>query len=429
MKKISYIIGTLILCSFFSCEDVVIGPKEPEAPWNCGPVTGISITPINGGAEISYDIPENSDVLYVMAEYERNGKKFTEKSSIHKNMLVIEGFHRVEQVKATIYAVNRYEQRSEPVTVEFEPLESLIDLSVRSLGMVPSFGGIVASWENLQTTELGVRLMTYDDSLYHALVTREMYFTQIEKEKHSFRGFKAVETTFAIAFEDKWGNVSDTVQFTATPYFEALVAKPYADYRANIPYDNISDLQPTVRPITNLWDNIVNSGTYGHGWLTQPGSSGLSITIDMKQVVKLSRILHHAYHHNTPYGQVNITEMEVWGTDKIDYEKLQDRDYWLDSLSLATGHIVGLDPTMPLPERTFKDDWQYLGYHAVPVYTTSADIQALAENGAEYEMPIEAKPVRYIRMFVRGIGLGMRMDNYFSAGEITFYGDNTVPQE
>ena len=51
-------------------------------------------------------------------------------------------------------------------------------------------------------------------------------------------------------------------------------------------------------------------------------------------------------------------------------------------------------------------------------------------SGAEYEMPIDAKPVRYVRIFAREVAGNMPppSNNYFSMGEITFYGDNTVPQ-
>lgn len=428
MNKISYyILALLIAISLFSCEDVQTGPREPSGPWNAGPITEFTVTPINGGAEITYTIPDDPDILYVLAEYERNGKIFTEKSSIHSNKITIEGFHRVERVKATLYAVNKYEQRSAPVELEFEPLESLIDIAFESLKAMPGFGGLIVSWDNPKTTELGVRLMTYDDSLYYQLVTREMYYSQVENERHPFRGFEAVETTFALAFEDKWGNTSDTLQLTTTPFYETMVPKPYSDYRSNIPYDNTSNL--STRRMDLLWDGIVN--TSGHGWLTGNGFSGRSITIDMKQKVKLSRIVHHPYHVNAVYGQRNITQMEIWGTDEIDFNQLGNRNYWLDSLSLANGYIHDVDPSLALdlPKPNFKDDWEYLGWHSVPIYTVAADIQQLSREGSVYEMPIDAEPVRYIRIFVREIVFTQYLDNYFSMSEITFYGDNTVSQE
>lgn len=427
MKKYRMIIMMMALCSLFACKH---DDKELSRAWVSGPIEGYKITPINGGATITYDIPNDPDILYIMAEYERNGKVFTEKSSVHKNTLTIEGFNTTDKVPFNLFKVNKHEQRSQPLVLEFEPLESLISIAQKSLNIVPGFGGIVAGWENPNTTEFGVRLMVKDED--DELVTKEMYFSSTKDERRPFRGFDPVETTFAISFEDKWGNISDTTLFTTTPFLETMVSKPYVDFRANIPYDNTSTLSGWN--IRNLWDNIVN--TSRHGWLTAPGNSGLSITIDLKQVVKLSRIVIHGYHVNAVYTQANFTQFEMWGTDKIDFSKLSDRPYWLDEYSVRNNVIHGVDNTTVLPDRTFKDDWQYLGWHAIPRFDRMVPPDPQGElnlgiNGTEYEMPLDAQPVRYIRLYVREI-MGVMpppADNYFSMGEITVYGDNTVPQE
>ena len=424
MKKYSIIItlGLLAFC-FFSCKH-----EDATKPWNPGAIAGYVVTPINGGATISYTIPDDPDILYVMAEYERNGKVFTEKSSVYKNTLTIAGFDNQNLVKVTLYKVNKYEQRSEPVTIEFEPLESLVSIAKNSLTFITGFGGIIASWNNPKMTELGVHLMVADTANNSKLVDSQRYFSALPNESHAFRGFVAKVTTFAIAFEDKWGNISDTIRYTTTPFFERVIPKPYADYRSFIPYDNTSNL-PGAHGIALLWDNIVN--TSGHGWLTAPGNSGLSMTFDMKEVAKLSRIVIHGYHINSPYGQANITQFELWGTNKIDLNKLSDLPYWLDETSVRNGAILKVPPTTQLPARTFKDDWQYLGYNSIPVYTLSADILAQSANGTEYTMPVSALPVRYVRLFVRGIAMVSPppANNYWSMGEITFYGDDTVPQQ
>ncbi|MCF3108745.1 DUF4959 domain-containing protein [Niabella sp. CC-SYL272] len=429
MKKYSFIIGLIVLGLLYACR------KEKEKTpgvWNSAPVTVSSITPINGGAIIAYDVPKEDNLLYVMVEYERNGQIFTEKSSVYKNTLRIEGFNLPEhtKVKAKVYKVNKQEQRSESTEVEFEPMEGLVSLAKKSIRLQPGFGGIVANWENQTSTELGLRLLAPGE-IRKDLETKEVYFTTVANDKHAFRGFDPEPTDFALTFEDKWGNTSDTIRYSTTPFYETVIPKPYADYRANIPYDNTTTL--SGKPFSSLWDNVVN--TSGHGWLTTQGSSGLSITFDMKQVVKLSRIVIHGYHVNSPYGQVNIQQFEAWGTDKIDFSKLPDRPYWLDSLSVRWGAIAGVDPTTVLPATSFKNDWQYLGWHAIPRYDLMVppDQQAIANisaNGTEYEMPIDAKPVRYVRIFVRQVGNMMPppSNNYFSMGEITFYGDNTVPQ-
>ena len=313
----SVLIIIIVAWAFFACEDD--NKKMTGEQWNSEPIKEYAVQPINGGATITYAIPNDPDLLCVMAEYERNGKTFTETSSMYKNSLTLEGFHRVNRVQAKIYKVNKSRQKSAQLIVEFEPLESPIDIAASSLEMQPMFGGIMAKWENPLMTEFGVRLFVPDSLNNDELVTREIYFSTLENEKRAFRGFASEETTFGISFEDKWGNISDTVTLTTTPYFEVLVPKPYADFRTFIPYDNTSTYRANYTT-DKLWDNIANAPF--NGFLTRAGNSGLSFTIDIKQVVKLSRIVIHGYHCDVPYDEANILQFELWGTDKIDYDKL-----------------------------------------------------------------------------------------------------------
>jgi hypothetical protein len=418
----------LALSSFFSCKRE---KNLSSGIWNSGPLTGYEVTPINGGARITYDVPRNNDLLYVMAEYERNGKVFTDKASVYTNALKIEGFGTEDPVTVKLYKVNRKGQRSEPVTVEFKPLKSLVAIAHDSLKLLTTFGGITASWSNPFATSLGVRLMTLDSTTGH-FKTDTMYFSESKHDEHTFRGYAAKETTFGISFEDKWGNVSDTTYLKTTPFFETKIAKPYKDVRAEIPYDNTTDLSSHYS-FSHLWDNIVN--TSHSGWLSATGSSGLSITIDMGQYVKLSRIVFHNYHLNDPYSNVNITRCEMWGTDTIYIDKLKDKDYWLDEYSVRNDAIHGVSNTYQLPAKTFENVWQYLGFYSIPRYDQEVppDNQAilnLAANGWQMIMPLDDKPVRYVRIYAREVVGTMPppANNYFSLGEITFYGDNTVPQ-
>lgn len=423
MNKIDIIAASsLLFISLASCER-----NKELASWNVGPLEEYTVTPINGGATITYAIPDDPEILYIMAEYERNGKTFTEKSSVHKNSLTIEGFNSTMPVKANLYKVNKHEQRSAPLSIEFTPLESLVSIAKNSLKIKATFGGVYATWDNPSGTELGVRLMANNKDKNNELETQTVYFSSLGKGKYAFRGFENEEREFAIAFEDKWGNTSDTVRLMTTPLFEKVIEKPYADFRSSIPYDNTTDLDSRYS-LSHLWDNQGNVSF--NGWLTKSGSSGRSFTIDLKKVVKLSRIVTHPYNHDQPYWQVNITGYELWGTDKIDYELLKDKSYWLDEESVREGGILDVNPTTALPEHTFKDDWQYLGLHMWPDYrAVKADERAFAANGAEFDLPEEANPVRYLRFFVRQVVmLPVATNNYFSLGEITLYGDDNVPQ-
>ena len=433
MKKYSFAIVLLILCSFLSCDNKDDGAKE----WDSDPIENYSITPIHGGAVITYTVPEDPELLYIMVEYERNGKIFTTKSSTYKNTITIEGFNTTKKVQVTLYKANQQEERSRPVVLEFQPLDSPVSLAAKSLDFQTGFGGITVSWENISTTEFGVRLMVEDED--GELVTEEMYFSALPRENRAFRGFENKLTKFALSFEDKWGNISDTTYYVTTPFFEIQIPKPYADARPLIPHDNITDYS-SAYPFSATWNGVV--GTLSEGWFTTSGSYGISMTWDMKQVAKLSRMILHPRGNGAGhiYWQCNILDFEIWGTDKIDPTKLPpaDKDYWLDEFSVRNGvYLIGNSATNPaipinhpLPAGTFKDDWQYLGRHQVTRLTDQAAMDQQNIDGHPFDLPIDALPVRYIRLYARAIDAASPPTaNYIAIGEITFFGDNTVPQD
>jgi hypothetical protein len=417
MKKCNLSTLAILLTAvlYWSCAE-----KE-QALWTPGPIEDCYVTPIPGGAIIHYAIPDDRDILYVMAEYERNGNFFTEKASVHKNVLTVEGFTTSETVQVTLYKVNRKEQKSEPVYLTFEPLESPIKGAFESLSLIPVFGGVRVSWENPARIEMGMRLMVkYDDGLK----TEDMYFSTAASVQYPVRNLVDSLTTFAVILEDKWGNVSDTLYSTCKPFYEAEIPKPYVDARTLIPHDNISNLNATY-PFTKTYDGITGNGT--NGWLSASGSSGLSVTWDLKQVAKLSRFTlwprTRANNTGDAYLQVNILWFEMWGTPALDPDRLQEPDYWLDDFPPGT---------VTLPPRTFKDDWVHLGEHRVVILDPS-DVSGrlnILNYGNQFELPIEAGPVRYVRLFCREANnVSPPMNNYFAIGEISFHGDTNFSQE
>lgn len=427
MKRIIFYFIILGLAFQFGCDD---DEGEKITMWDSDPIQEYEIEPIYGGAIVYYDIPNDESLLYVMVEYERDGETFTEKSSIYNNNVRIEGFNHQNEVTAQLYKVNKNGERSRPLEIKFTPLESVVKLAHNSLELTFTFGGVIARWENITNTSLGVHLIGANE-ITRDIETKEVYFSSAEKDVYAFRGFEPEEATFGVYFQDKWGNLSDTTMITGSPLYETAIEKPYIDFRSQIPYDNTTNLSAAYL-FGNIWDNIVN--TSRNGWLTVSGSSGLSITIDIGKPVKLSRIVIHGYHINSPYGQVNVTNWEGWATREIDYDKLEDKDYWLDEHSVRIGAIHGVPTDYILPEHTFKDDWEYLGYHEITRYDLAnppdpQGVLNLSANGMEYVMPLDAEPVQYIRFYAREVS-GIKPppnSNYFSMGEFTVYGDDTVP--
>lgn len=415
------------ICLLNACEDDQQTGKKPN------PILkdAVTITPTHGGAIITYSIPKDPTILYVMAEYNRNGKSIAVRSSVNKNSLIIEGLNTTNPVSVTLYTVSRNDEiKSDPLMVDFTPLESPINMINRTSTILIGFGGVVVAWENPAKTELGVRLRV--DSL-GTMLEKDMYFSDIEFDSHAFRGFEDVETTFVVNFEDKWGNVSETKQITGTPHFETEVAKPWSDLRTTIPYDNIAELYGTYH-FEKVWDGVT-SGDH-NVYLSVYGQPGCSMTFDLGQVVKLSRMAmwpnveRHREAASSVYGQVHIHEFEMWGTKALDPSKLPPSgpdSYWLHPLSaVQTGQT--------LPDHTFMDDWVYLGRYTITrldlLGESQEAIYSQGEAGHHFEIPIEYEPVRIIRFFpLNAGGTAPPSGNYWQIGELSFWGNTKIPQD
>ena len=402
---------------------VLLGACNDQKPEGNQPFpileSDIHITPINGGAIVTYSIPKDPDILYVMAEYERNGELFTERASIYVNSLTIEGFNTMNPVSATLYTVNDQEIKSAPLIFNFTPLEAPVSLASKSTHIIPYFGGILVSWENITKKELGIRVMKKEDEV---MVEKDMYYSSFEFENRTFRGFESVETTFALTFEDQWGNISDTVYYVGTPLFEKLIEKPWIDMRPSIPYDNLSG------NLASVWDGAIQ---YGVEYITSSGSAGCSFTFDLGKAVKLSQMAiwpSVQLGYAAPlvvYGNLNIMKFEMWGTKELELSKLTgNTSYWLHANSASEN---GLE----LPEETFMDDWVYLGHFEVErldlLGGSEDEMFASGEEGFHFEIPIECDPVRYIRFFPLCTNVSCPIpSNWWRVMELSFWGDDTV---
>lgn len=408
MNKIFYLILLLFVQVLCSCNEENVESSEKPTP-----LTEYQITPINGGAVITYTVPNDPTVLCVTAEYNRNGQKFIERSSYHKNSLRIEGFKLIEPVKVSLYTENSHEVRSEPVTIEFTPLKSLVDLTKESMQISTTFGGINLSWDNISNTELNIHLLAFIDG---ELAKEEIYFSAQKHESRAYRGYESIETKFAIVIGDKWQNISDTIFYETTPIFEMEVPKPWEDMRAYVYGDNLTEYGPS-HMFNKFYDELIGGGSLGY--LNQAGSQGNSFTFDLKEIFKLSRLKFWPSLWpgaiGDVYGNVNITEFSMWGSPVLDTTKPDS--YWVNSEN---------------PTGTFKEDWVYLGYFVRERLdlqgATDAEIwQRGAVDGDEFILPEDLGPVRYIRFFAEANAGGKPVpNNYWQLGELSFFGTNQI---
>ena len=436
MKRlIKYIILVCCICLLNACEETKEKGNKPD------PIVKYEIIPIHGGAIVNYSIPADPEILYVMAEYERNGNPFTERSSYHNNSITIQGFNTTGTVNAVIYTVNRHEVKSDPLQIAFQPLEPVVSLVRQSTKIVDGFGGIIVSWENIYEIDLAIHLMV--DSL-GTKIEKDVFFSSRESDTYPFRGFEPVETNYALTFSDKWGNVSDTLFYTGTPIPEYEVPKPWFDRRALIPYDNTTTSAAAAYGFPNVWDG---GFAMTQRYLPLSGGSGSSMTFEFPVAVKLSRMVMWPYMHPTytakenVYGQVHIHVFEMWGTMEIDQSKLPPADpsYWLHPFSADQndleppwqGSFADLTPEeiQELPD-CFAKDWIYLGRYSIERLdlqgASDEEIWAQGERGHPFDFP-DLPPVKVIRFFpIATRDASPPASNYWQICELSFWGDTSI---
>ncbi|KAA6324774.1 hypothetical protein EZS27_025937 [termite gut metagenome] len=388
------------LALMFCCNELpfIQTPTDSTPP---PPVTNPEAKSIPGGAKITYDIPSSDDdISYVKAEYNYKGKLWTVRTSIYNDTLLIEGLGSVEPVIATLYVVDHSENISKPATVSFTPETPPVETIFNSLNLVADFGGILVTWTNETTTEIGISVLV-EDSLG---IMREQN-TKFSKEKDGilvFRGFDPKEARFAVTIVDKWGNTSDTKETVLTPLFERLLDKSTFS-TANLPGDNQTIYNNQLYKAwfdgntTSLWVSDITDASWNFP---------MYVSLDFGVIAQLSRFRLWPQ-PNFYYGNYTFRKFEVWGTDEL--KSGMSETYWKDG--------------------TWKTDWIKFNDYEVkrpsgntaPTNSPTGEDLAAAQAGWEFLVPLEMPKCRYVRFVINTIwssGAGLCM------GEVSFWGDD-----
>jgi hypothetical protein len=365
MKNTGIILLILFLLS--ACEEYVRGPmiNDEYAP---SPIINPVVVNTPGGAEVSYNLPDETDLLYVVAEYTlSNGEKYETRSSIFINVVIIEGYGDTLKHEVTLYTVDRSENKSASVIVEIQPLTPPVKLVQESISVTPDFGGVLFTWENPTNAPLVFEVLAIDST--GTLSTIETVYSGITEGRYSLRGFDPVETEFGIIIRDKWFNYSDTISLFVTPMFEFKLDKLLFS-NADFPGD--TDMNGWEGRFEYAFDDDIstfNHSLAGTGWPQ-------FFTIDLGVLAKLSRVnIIQRQDERFLYGHGNPRLFEIWGTN----------DYPSDSIM-------------------YPDEW-YLLKECVAMRPTeqggTADEDALhVLEGDEFTFTIDDPPFRYIRVLV-----------------------------
>lgn len=394
MKSLLYIVSAFFIAtSFYGCKEEFVGQPATNstAP---GIIKNPVVENLPGGAKISYELPDDDDLLCVKALYTINGKEKNTTASMYNNFLVVEGFGSTDEQKIKLYCVDRSSNISAPVEVTINPTTPPVQLVFETLTMEKGFGGVQLKWENKTKSDLSIYVFAADS--LGDLNVADVVYSSATTGKYSLHGFDDKERLYAAVIRDHWDNYSDTLQGYFTPYFEMKLDKSKFK-RQVLMGDNDTNLGGWE--FSKMFDEIVGD----QGFHTSAGKSPMYFTIDLGTTVKLSRYkmwprIGYEYKHH------NIKKWSLYGTTTLKLDN-HENNYW----------VLG----------GFKADWNHLmdcvtfkpSGDAGPI--TSEDVE-YAGNGFEFEFPLDSPPTRYLRFAVDQTWSGGDM---MHISELTFWGE------
>jgi|GEM_PF-201332 len=403
---------TLLLLLFSGCGEKSLDPIN-EASGKPEAVTNVETVATPGGVYISYDIPNEEDILGVKAVFTlQDGQERELVSSYYQTHLTIKGYNDTETHSARLYVVNRAQELSDPVEVTFVPLKSSLQKVVESFSFISDFGGAKFYWQNEDKENLYFEFL--GENADGELGAMKIIASQSEDASESLRGYDTNPHRFGAIISDRWENVSDTLYpegYVITPLFEEQLDYTKIEILSNnvlpassgisYPYEN--DVRWDIsgwasgNSAYSMFDG--NKDTWSHTYNgTVPGAA---VTLDLHAVIKLSRLhtIQRDYAYTARvYAQGNVEEFEVWGA----LEKPAMNGKWAEAGWTKLADF-----------ETVKPSESTLG-------TVTDEDLSVAASGHEFPFDITLPAVRYIRIRVNKT-FGSTSNCYFA--EVGFFGE------
>lgn len=321
MKNLLKFAAISIILILFACDENEHGPLVTDSSIP-SVVENVVVTPVNGGLSITYNLPNDSDLLYVKAVYTNSkGEEAEVKTSAFDNVIEILGFGDTTERTVKLYSVDRSENNSEPITVTGKPLTPPVFIIQNQLNITADFGGARFTWENELKTPITIELLTTNETTGQ-LETVETIYTEQSSAKSSLRGYESVPRLFAAVIRDRYDNFSDTIYAKTpdqllTPLFEQRLDKTKF---GKVVLDNDDNWDAWEGDYWNFFDDEITSIVHTQG--DQPRPSIL--TVDLGATVTLSRFTvyqrashetSHAYTHGNPKTYTVYGAKELPGQD------------------------------------------------------------------------------------------------------------------
>lgn len=395
MKTIDIIKAIILLGLITGCtENTVLCPYDFTDKVKPGQITVTNVKPTAGGAVITYELPDDEDLLYIKATFTNTQGQIKEtRSSFYVDSIKIAGLGDVSERIVELRAVDRQENMSDPVFQTITPGEPSVFKIFDSFKYKADWGGFLLDYENVDKEEVGI-YVTYENAITHETVTHDVFFTSRPSGTLAVRGLENIETKFGIYAEDKYGNVSDTLDFTLTPWQESELDKEF--FRRITVLDDVA-FDFYAGKNENAWDNIM-PGSWNFAHTNYPLAFPHAMSIDLGVSVKLSRMKIWQYlgDDSDYYGHGFPRHFKVYGCpEDMDPYKAES---WTELLDAYVNKPSG-------------------GEYGSP--NTADDIEE-AQRGHEKAFSLDAPVIRYFRIQCLASWSGMEVSRF---SEISLWGD------
>ena len=391
---------SIFLISFIT----LLGCKDDDGQDSTPPGSLLveNITPTNGGGIISYSLPEDSDILFVRAEYTNSlGVDVYRVSSSHNNFIEIDGLNQNTPVQVKLFVIDENENMSQPVDIEFTPLPSFIYLVQESITITPDLGGVKLEWENEaeKTVYVHLHIVNAGEEEIRILSSNNA------SESVFVRGLESVEMTFLTKVEDFDGNITELEEKAIlTPLFEEMIDKSTWTLISQLSVNGDAWEGQT----TAFWDDVVDTAetnsdnSYFIIWRDQNGGTlnwPLDIVIDLNKNVRVHRlkVWQRAFWYGGPtgipyyYQEENMRSFDLYASNNsVDWTLLGQFD--IGDPSDENGNI---------PQ----------------------DFIDAAANGHDFDLDGVSEPFRYLKFSLTS---NYGSDTYVHGSEITLWGLDDV---
>ena len=352
--KIFILTITIITLISTSCVDSYMGIEQVKTEdVNPEKITINNVIPKSGALEIHFSLPKGDPTIaQVVASYiNKQGQKMEFNVSRYSSTILVEGFTGTSEVSVELYCIDTSGNESDKVIVKESPLISPVEIALSTMKIEPAFGGVKVEWENYNADPFVIHVLN-EDTLQKGIVSlvedlnKAIYSTDSTNTFAYVRPFPSSEQKFGFIVSDKWGNRTDTLICSLTPYREELIDFKHVKGVTffNPSYNTgVRDYGTYgVNPVTGIQNDGISHGANfdqqtmfdgikpGNGYLaykymmnlTDPDPANRYLihdvyqTFDLNMDVRLSRVkIFPRTGASYTYTRSSVKRFRIWGTD------------------------------------------------------------------------------------------------------------------